>query len=63
MEIDRELVEGCLSDMKFAHKYLVDISKMGIPVFIQASMLNLRIIDLESVLKESEPSNDVCSSN
>jgi|APSaa5957512535_1039671.scaffolds.fasta_scaffold939477_1 hypothetical protein len=62
MEIDRELVEGCLSDMKFAHKYLVDISKLGVPVFLQASMLSLRILDLETELRDNK-TDDVCSSN
>ena len=54
MEIDRELLEGCLSDMKFVHKYLLDISELGVPVWVQASMLALRIVELEEVLKERE---------
>ncbi len=52
MEIDRELLEGCLKDMKFAHKHLVSMSEVfRIPVFIPASMLSLRIIELQEVLK------------
>lgn len=52
MEIDRELIEDCVEDMEATHKCLLEMSRdFGIPVFIPAMMLNLRIIDLKEELK------------
>jgi len=51
MDIDKELIEDTLKDMKMVHEYLIYIKKLGVPVFVQAAMLNLRIIELEDALK------------
>lgn len=54
MEIDRELLEGCLDDMKMAHQALININEtFGVPVFLTASMLALRIVDVEVTLKDA----------
>lgn len=50
MEIDRDFLSDLLRDLKFVQKYLLDIKKLGVPVFTQAMLLNLRIVELEEIL-------------
>ena len=52
MEVDRELIEGCLKDMRFAHEWLVGLQKTfpGLSHFMPLSMLSLRILELEEIL-------------
>lgn len=55
MEIDRELLEGCVKDMKSAATYLNRIKEdFKIPTFIQAMQLNLRIVELQEILENSK---------
>ena len=55
MEIDRELIVDCIRDMKYAHKYLVELGELGAPIFIPAMALSLRIIELEEAVDEFSP--------
>ena len=55
MEIDKELIEGCVRDMKFALTFIDGLKVFGLSGFTQSMLLNLRIIELEETLSNNDP--------